>query len=136
MIVTWKDRMMFDGRTAHFEHSVDGQSKSRKFKTDLLDVSLRHRIDFAQPRMDERAEIDRIVCHGGMWMETRSFDPYDPKKLMSIDRMQTGRLVDQRRQRLRSWPRPRLADKRSPRLARSDAADSRRRRKIRAAFHA
>jgi hypothetical protein len=89
MIVTWKDRMVFDGRTAHFEHSVDGESKSRQFKTDLLDVSLRRRIDFAQPRMEERAEIDRIDFQGGMWMETRSFDPYDPQKLMSLDRMQT-----------------------------------------------
>ncbi|HKD36762.1 MAG TPA: hypothetical protein VKB78_08170, partial [Pirellulales bacterium] len=92
MIVTWKDRMVFDGRTAHFEHSVDGNSKSRTFKTDLLDVSLLRRIDFAQPHMEERAEIDRIDCQGGMWMETRTFDPYDPQKLVSLDRMQTSDL--------------------------------------------
>ena len=55
----------------------------------MLDVSLRRRIDFAQPRMEERAEIDRMDFQGGMWMETRTFDPYDPEKLMSIDRMQT-----------------------------------------------
>jgi hypothetical protein len=89
MIVTWKDRMVFDGRTAHFEHAVEGESKSRHFKTDLLDVSLRRRIDFAQPRMEEQVKIDRIDCQGGMWMETRSFDPYDPEKLLSLDRMQT-----------------------------------------------
>jgi hypothetical protein len=93
MIVTWKDRMTFDGTTAHFEHSVAGQSNSRNFQTDVLEVSLRHRIDFAQPRMDERAEIGRIVCRGGMAMETRSFDLNDPKKLMSVDRMQTGDLM-------------------------------------------
>jgi hypothetical protein len=93
MIVTWNDRMTFDGTTAHFEHSVAGQSNSRKFQTDVLEVSLRHRIDFSQPRMEERAEIGRIVCRGGMKMETRSFDLNDPKKLMSVDRMQTGDLM-------------------------------------------
>jgi hypothetical protein len=93
MIITWKDRMMFDGTTAHFEHSVAGQSNSRKFQTDVLEVSLRRRIDFSQPRMEERAEIGRIVCRGGMDMETRSFDPDNPKKLMSLDRMHTGDLM-------------------------------------------
>ena len=54
LFITWKDRMTFDGSTAHFEHSIVGQSRSRKFLTDALDVSLRRRIDFAQPRRDER----------------------------------------------------------------------------------
>ncbi len=93
MIVTWKDSMTFDGLTAVFEHSVDGKSSTRKFQTDVLEVSLRRRIDFAQPRGEDRAEIGRIVCRGGMWMESRSFDPLDPKKLTSIDHMQTRDLM-------------------------------------------
>jgi hypothetical protein len=87
LYVTWKDRMTFDGFTAHFEHSIVGESTARRFRTDSLDVSLRRRIDFSQPQMDERAEIEEILCRDGIWMESRSFDPLDPRKLVAIDRM-------------------------------------------------
>lgn len=93
MFVTWKDKMEFDGLVARFEHSIVGESRAREFRTDVLEVSLRRRIDFAQPRGEDRAEIGRIVCRGGMWMESRSFDPLDPQKLTSIDRMQTRDLT-------------------------------------------
>ncbi len=96
MYVTWKDRMSFDGSVAHFEHSITGQSTTRRFQTDTLDVSLRRRIDFSQPRTEERAEIDGIIMRGGaggVWLESRGFAPEDPKKLVSIDRMRAPNLA-------------------------------------------
>jgi hypothetical protein len=87
LYVNWKDRMSFDGSVAHFEHSIVGRSTTRDFTTDTLDVSLRRRIDFSQPRMEERAEIDGIIMRSGVWLENRGFDTRDPKKLLSIDRM-------------------------------------------------
>jgi hypothetical protein len=93
MVVTWKDGMTFDGSTAHFEHSVVGDSRARKFRTDVAEVLLHRRIDFSQPRAGERPQIERIICRGGMWMESRGFDAKDPDKLISLDHMQTGDLM-------------------------------------------
>ncbi|HEV3416388.1 MAG TPA: hypothetical protein VG056_06230, partial [Pirellulales bacterium] len=93
MVVTWKDGMTFDGGTAKFWHSVVGESRARKFQTDSLEVLLHRRIDFSQPRAEERPEIERISFRDGMWMESRGFDPKDPNKLISLDHMHSSDLT-------------------------------------------
>ncbi len=94
MVVAWQGKMNFDGSVATFDRSVVGQSQTRNFQTEMLEVALRRRIDFSQPRMQDRAEVGRIVCHGQFKMESRGFDP--KLGLTSIERMQAKDLmVDQ-----------------------------------------
>ena len=76
--------MDFDGLTAHIVGSVVGESHTRHLRTPALDVTLRQRIDFAQPHPQDRSDVARIVCHGDVLLENRTFEL---DKQTAIERM-------------------------------------------------
>jgi len=75
--VQWEQRMTFDGRTARFEESVLATSRQSRQKMDLhtetLDVGFLQPIRFADVDNQPETKIERIVCDGGVLMESRSF---------------------------------------------------------------
>lgn len=84
--VTWTGRMNFDGKVARFEDGVHVQREQQQLRTDTLDVTLDKKIDFADAKLTQRPEIEKIECRAGVYMESRQFDP---RGLKSIARMQT-----------------------------------------------
>ncbi len=72
--IDWQGRMAFDGLLARFERSVVCQTDTRNLRTELLDVTMRQRISFAQPQSGQRTDVGRIFCHGDVLMESRGFD--------------------------------------------------------------
>ena len=74
MWVNWQDHMDFDGLTAHIVGSVIGESHTRHLRTPALDVTLRQRIDFAQPHPQDRSDVARILCHGDVLLENRTYE--------------------------------------------------------------
>ncbi len=94
LIVTWQEGMMFDGLKAQFKRSVvaqtDAPTEIRTMRTELLDVSLRRRIDFAQPKMSDHADVGQILCHDDVKMESRT---QDARGLTSIQQMEARDLT-------------------------------------------
>lgn len=72
--IDWQGRMAFDGMLARFERSVVCQTDTRNLRTELLDVTMRERVDFSQKQNGQRSEVGKIFCHGDVLMESRGFD--------------------------------------------------------------
>ncbi len=84
--VTWLGRMNFDGKLARFEETVQVVREQQKLQTETLEVTLDQKIDFAEAKISQRPEIERIECREGVTLESRQFDP---RGLKSIARLQT-----------------------------------------------
>jgi hypothetical protein len=86
--VEWQRRMSFDGRTARFEESVLATSRQStgqsNLETETLDVSFLRPIRFADLDEQPEMQVERIECHGGAFMENRSFEE---QVQVSLDRM-------------------------------------------------
>jgi lipopolysaccharide export system protein LptA len=74
IFVDWQGRMAFDGLLARFERSVVCQTETRNLRTELLDVTMRQRVNFSQAQSGQRTDVGRIFCHGDVLMESRGFD--------------------------------------------------------------
>ena len=111
--------MAFDGLLARFERSVVCQTDTRNLRTELLDVTMRQRVNFAQPQSGQRTErrphlLPRRRADGKPRLRFAT----------SVDQCRTAsrpRSDGRRSDRLDRRPRPRLADQRAQRFAGSDA---------------
>jgi hypothetical protein len=74
IFIDWQGRMAFDGLLARFERSVVCQTETRNLRTELLDVTMRQRVNFAQSQSGQRTDVGRIFAHGDVLMESRGFD--------------------------------------------------------------
>lgn len=72
--VHWQDRMAFDGRTARFEESVVAAAQHQQLETQTLEVAFRQPIRFADAKPQTKPEPEKILCRGGVAMESHSFD--------------------------------------------------------------
>ncbi|MHB1034954.1 MAG: hypothetical protein ACYC35_19020 [Pirellulales bacterium] len=75
--VEWQNRMTFDGRTASFQRLVTARDEASLMRTGVLAVTLRTPIRFADPPRQgtgAAAELERIACTGGVFLETRTAD--------------------------------------------------------------
>ena len=89
--VDWQGRMAFDGLLARFERSVVCQTDTRNLRTELLDVTMRQRVNFSQPQAGQRTDLGRIFCHGDVLMESRGFDPQHV--LTNVERLRARNLT-------------------------------------------
>ncbi len=78
--IDWQDRMEFDGQTARFEELVTACTPQQTLRTETLEVSLRQAIRFSELQQREEPEIEQILCRGGVFMESRTYE----------DNVQTG----------------------------------------------
>jgi len=76
--VRWQQRMTFDGRTACFEESVLATSRqshrTMDLHTETLDVGFLNPIRFADVTSQPEPQIERIVCHGRVIVQSGSFE--------------------------------------------------------------
>ncbi|HEX4000594.1 MAG TPA: hypothetical protein VHX65_18745 [Pirellulales bacterium] len=94
LFIDWQGRMAFDGLLARFERSVVCQTDTRNLRTELLDVTMRERVNFAQPQSGQRTDVGRIFCHGDVLIESRGFDVQHA--LTNVERLRAHDLtVDQ-----------------------------------------
>jgi hypothetical protein len=91
--VHWQDGMVFDGRTARFEESVTVTAPNRYLETETLEVQFKRAIDFSDEKLEQDPDIERLLCRGGVFMESLSFDPQDQKRQISHDQMQVADLA-------------------------------------------
>ena len=86
VVVTWQQGMVCNGRTVRFERSVQAKSSEQTMRTDTLDIDFKRPIRFTEMGGQTKPEIERLRCQGGVWVESRSFDP-KTQGLTSIDRL-------------------------------------------------
>jgi hypothetical protein len=100
MDIEWQGGMQFDGKTVIFDRAVTARGEHQSLKTQSLEVSLRRRVDFANPRLPEdqefrptsnrasrdASEIEQVICRGGVTIQNKSFD--EEGQQVSIDHMQ------------------------------------------------
>jgi hypothetical protein len=72
--VHWQDGMLFDGRTARFEEAVTVTAPDRYLQTETLEVQLKQPIDFSGGQTKQQPKIEQLLCRGGVFMESLSFD--------------------------------------------------------------
>jgi hypothetical protein len=98
--VRWQGGMHFDGQIAHFDSEVDARLGPRALRTEVLEVTMSERIDFANPKRPDngpegpRTEVARIACPRQFFMRSETFKS---GRKESIERV-SGRnlLIDQR----------------------------------------
>jgi lipopolysaccharide export system protein LptA len=88
--ICWQDGMVFDGRTARFEEAVTVTAPHRYLQTETLEVLLKQAIDFSRAQIQQQSRIERLLCRGGVYMESLSFDG---EKQISHERMQVPDLT-------------------------------------------
>ena len=86
--ICWQKDMTFDGRTARFEEAVTATAPHQYLQTETLEVQFRQPIDFSGDQIQQQPAVERLVCRGGVFMESSSFDEKDPTKQISHERMQ------------------------------------------------
>jgi hypothetical protein len=89
--VDWRERMNFDGRTAHFERDVVAVGPAQTLRTKVLEATFAQPVQFGQLKMQEQPQVESIHCDGGVQMENRTLDP-QTQQMTSHERMQVNRL--------------------------------------------
>jgi hypothetical protein len=92
MLVNWRGRMDFDGRTMRFDRQVDVRGDQQLLRTETLDVQLNQRIDFSKRNQGDSPKVEarEIFCRGGVFLENRGVDEQGIPT--SIDRLQSNTL--------------------------------------------
>ena len=94
LVIGWKGGMEFDGQLATFDTEVVAQVDQRRFESNRMEATLTEPIRFGErggsgPE-DRSAQIDRIICRGSCFMESRTLVA---DEVQSIERMQARDLV-------------------------------------------
>jgi len=86
--ICWQEGMTFDGRTARFEEAVTATTPHQQVQTETLEVQFKQPIDFSGDQIQQQPAVERLVCRGGVFMESLSFDEKDPTRQISHEQMQ------------------------------------------------
>ena len=87
--ISWQRHMRFDGRTARFEDAVTSRMSHRTIHTETMDVDFLQRLDLNNPPRDQRPELKRITCRGGVFIKSLT---YTDGRLTSIEQLRAGDL--------------------------------------------
>ena len=75
MVVHWRSRMEFDGRTARFEEAVVARTPEQALKTEILEVQFREPIRLGETdRGAPSQQVEQILCRGGTLLESRTVE--------------------------------------------------------------
>ncbi len=76
LAIDWQRRMDFDGLTAVFDESVIAQSRFQRLDTESLEVRFRQPIRFrrAGSQTQTQPDLEKIVCRGGVFLQSRKVD--------------------------------------------------------------
>lgn len=98
--VWWKEKMEFDGRTAHFYDRVRTELGTSSVLCQEMKVTLSRRVDFEQNPQSvrnagdhEKTDIDRLECLYGVQVDSEA---YENGELMEIRQGEFGELVYER----------------------------------------
>lgn len=90
MRVTWQRRMNFDGQTIHLEEDVQARTTTQLVLCGTLDAMITERIDFADPRTDQKVGLAEMKLDGGVYLENRTLDELGQQT--SFDTLETPNL--------------------------------------------
>lgn len=83
--LTWQGQMMFDGLTARFERGVEAKLAVQSLRTDRMEVTFTRPLTMSQSDAGEApADIERVNCYDGVFIESRTFEQKD---LKAVERM-------------------------------------------------
>ncbi len=88
--IDWQKGMIFDGRKAHFQDSVNVTGNSQLLQTGWLDVCFQQPISFSDARQQQPPPlVERLICGDGVFVENRTIEA---GQQVSYDRMQLKNL--------------------------------------------
>ncbi len=87
--IDWQKGMVFDGRKAHFQDSVNVTANSQLLQTGWLDVYFQQPISFSDTRPQQPSSVGRLICGDGVFIENRTIQA---GQQVSYDRMQLKNL--------------------------------------------
>ena len=89
--IDWQKGMVFDGRKAHFQDSVNVTANSQLLVTGWLDVCFQQPISFSNARQQQQPPpaVERLICGDGVFIENRSVEA---GQQVSYERMQLKNL--------------------------------------------
>ena len=87
--IDWQKGMVFDGRKAHFQDSVNVIGDSQLLQTGWLDVCFQQPISFSDPRPQQPPPVEKLICGDGVFVENRTIQA---GQQVSYDRMQLKNL--------------------------------------------
>ncbi len=93
MQIHWQDGMVFDGRTAKFEEAVTVTAPNWNLQTETLEVQFKTPIDFSDDKIEQDPKVQRLLCRGGVFMESVTFDAKAEQKQTSHEQMQVTDLA-------------------------------------------
>ncbi len=89
--IDWQQGMLFDGRKAHFQDSVNVISDSQLLQTAWLDVQFQQPISFSDARQQQPPPaVEKLVCGDGVFIESRTVEAgqqvsYERMRLKDLD---------------------------------------------------
>jgi lipopolysaccharide export system protein LptA len=98
--VTWKEKLLFDGSSAHLIGDVesriqhqfeDGRSLDLVIMSGELEIKLSRRLDLANPRSAVPLDLSQLIFSGDVFLQNRIRDKQG--RDLTADQLQVGRLV-------------------------------------------
>ena len=89
--IDWQKGMVFDGRKAHFQDSVNVTANSQLLQTGWLDVYFQQPVSFSDARQQQPPPaVERLICGDGVFVENRTIKAgqqasYDRMQLKNLD---------------------------------------------------
>lgn len=89
--LTWQGHMTFDGLTAKFERGVEAKLAVQSLRTDRMEVTFTRPLTMSQSDAGEQpADIERVNCYDGVFIESRTFEQKD---LKAVERLSARTLA-------------------------------------------
>lgn len=88
--IDWQKGMVFDGRKAHFQESVNVTGNSQLLQTGWLDIYFQQPISFSDTRPQQPPLVEKLICGDGVFVENRTLEAgqqvsYDRIQLKNLD---------------------------------------------------
>ncbi|WP_145053704.1 hypothetical protein [Lignipirellula cremea] len=88
--IAWRRRMDFDGVVARFLEEVHATTESQQVLTGMLEVAFDQRVDFADPKKNDKAQARRFTFSNGVVLKNRT---EENNAVTAFDQLQAGSLL-------------------------------------------
>jgi len=91
--IDWQGGMDYNGNNAVFSGKVEARQEHSWLSTPSLEVVFAKSVRFEAADTGEQAQIDRIICSGGVRIENRGFDEETGRELASVNNLHANDLT-------------------------------------------
>lgn len=83
--IQWRERMSLEGATLRFEDTVRLISGLEEMRTDTLEIGFKEPIPLGDPEKQDRPEVQKVRCRGGVVLESQSADAQGPVSWQRVE---------------------------------------------------